>query len=78
MNKNIQCKNNFYNGTCNIAKINYINKNNFSMFFLKIMEHLGVNNIVGITATAIMDIYYSVNNLHLFSFKTPINYYFII
>lgn len=64
-----KCKNVYNNQTCKTYKPEYKNEQNFSLFFLKIMEFLNVNNIVGITASTIIDIYYSLNNM-----KTVSNY----
>ena len=58
-----KCKNVYSNQTCKSYKPKYKNDKNFSLFFLKIMEFLDTNNFVGITASSIINVYYSLNNM---------------
>jgi len=75
-NNSFKCKKININKLCIHTKQNYKLENNFGLFFFKIMKYLGVNNVVGMAATAIIDMYYQLNtvkNLNHYLIRNELN-----
>jgi len=75
-NRTLKCSKNVYVKPCSVKIQNYPMKNNFSLFFLKIMEHLGVTNVIGMPGGAIVPFYNNINKIkttHKISIRFEMN-----
>ena len=56
------CKNIIHEVICDDKPIKFVNKHNFSNFFLEIMNSIGVNYCVGLPSSAVIDFYEAINS----------------